>query len=438
MIYILFLYLLLLFIIFFISFGGNILSPSVIATGMFLISTFFALINVNKWKFELSEITVLLIIISLIFFAIGEYIAYLFFCHGKKINKLKKETSYIYISTSHIFFISFLLLFLLFHYYKQTELLAIKNGYHRGSGALMLLYVRNGLISAENTVSRDRLANYSLIFARAVAYVFLYIYIYNVVFFKRRKWVLIIPILIYAMFIVLSTSRILFINLFTVVIIVTGIFYLQKNQWNTTSSLKIAKFGIIFILFFLVLFTVFGLLRGVDSKANSFDIISSYIGLSIPSLDRFLLTVKPVNSVYGGQTFRFLYNILSKFGYDTSSVSKFYDFTYFGKYGGNVYTVVRTYFEEFGLIGLIFFMLFDGIFFSFFFYGIQNKRSVAIILYADLFQSVVMFGIAETFFSSVLSSELIYDVIFIILLYDIFVKKHKSKMYVCKYKECPL
>ena len=67
MIYVLLLFLMAIDILFFILFDRNILSPSVIGTSMFVVSTLFAVANVNNWKFTISSLTVLIISLSLLF-----------------------------------------------------------------------------------------------------------------------------------------------------------------------------------------------------------------------------------------------------------------------------------------------------------------------------------------------------------------------------------
>ena len=72
MIYVLLLFLIAIDILFFILFDRNILSPSVIGTSMFVVSTLFAVANVNNWKFTISPLTVLVISLSLLF--LGEVV----------------------------------------------------------------------------------------------------------------------------------------------------------------------------------------------------------------------------------------------------------------------------------------------------------------------------------------------------------------------------
>ena len=63
----------------FIFFDRNILSPSVLAVSMFVLSTFVAVLNIETWKFTLSAYTAVMIMTSLMALVLGEFLVRLFF-----------------------------------------------------------------------------------------------------------------------------------------------------------------------------------------------------------------------------------------------------------------------------------------------------------------------------------------------------------------------
>ena len=72
MIYILFFGLCCMFVTAYLMNQKDILSPWVITIGMFLVSTFFAILNIDTWQFTLSPLTVFVILTGVFAFGVGE------------------------------------------------------------------------------------------------------------------------------------------------------------------------------------------------------------------------------------------------------------------------------------------------------------------------------------------------------------------------------
>ena len=84
MIYLLFFALCCMFIIAYLINQKDILSPWVITIGMFLVSTVFAILNIETWDFQLSSITVIVILSGVFAFGVGELlVSAMFEKHGK-------------------------------------------------------------------------------------------------------------------------------------------------------------------------------------------------------------------------------------------------------------------------------------------------------------------------------------------------------------------
>ena len=200
MIYVLLLFLIAIDILFFILFDRNILSPSVIGTSMFVVSTLFAVVNVNNWKFTISPLTVLVISISLLFLGAGEL--FVRFCNYRhsQFRKIEWKPDYTGISVrgATIFFIVAVFGLLLVNYYRETVKLAEQAGYKSNSGLLMLAYARTASLNESGDYeSRSRIASYSYTFMQAIAYVFSYIFLYNkIVVGKRRCAKYLLPVLL--------------------------------------------------------------------------------------------------------------------------------------------------------------------------------------------------------------------------------------------------
>jgi oligosaccharide repeat unit polymerase len=431
MIYTLFILLVSLFIFYFILFERNILSPTVIASGMFIISTFVSLLNVHVWKFTIAPITVVIILTSIIAFGSGEFVVHLFYIGSK--NKIPQVAPQRPISVSlwSILFICTILIVLLLHYYNETLKIARYYGY--SDGPLMLWYARRS-VGDPNPAVRDRMAGVSMIFAEAFAYLFSYIFLYNLTFFKRRKNLRnILPILIFIPYTILTAGRGGFIYLITVWVIIGGIFFMQKKGWNSRFSFKIALAGILGLSFFLLLFVVVGSLRRADIFESAFSSISEYVGLSIPTLDYYILRYSgPKAAYFGGQCLRGIYSILKRIGFDIP-----YHYTLFipsdpvwfsGTNGtGNLYTVIKYYLNDFGFLGLYFLLFVWGFLFSFVFQQIKYKYNYPLIIYGVAFHAITMISIAEQFFNNFSIGFIRLSIVIIFLNYLFIDRRYLNK-----------
>ena len=431
MIYLLILLLLQLIIIFYILFDRNILSPSIIGTAMFIISSTIAAINKNNWYFQIEAYTVLIIVFSLIFFGLGELFLRLFFIKRNQfiIHDFKKD-KVIEISSISITFIVILFGILFLNYYNETLKLAIKAGYEKNNGNLMLYYARIASLNKSGVFShRNRLAEYSSTICKYTAYVFSYIFLYNkIIMNKKKSFKYLLPILIYIPFIIYSTGRTQFIYLISVWIIVGSTFFMQKKNWNPKYTMKIIKIGVSGILFFLVLFILAGSLKTKSLINDMFNNISIYIGLSIPSLDLYFKNIPyPDNKMFGEHTFYAIYGVLRALNHNIPQLYGPLEFVRFHNASGNVYSIIRRYHQDFGTYGLFIIMFFLGLFYSYLFLKYNNSRKkVGLIFYASIFSPIVEMSIEERFFMHIFSYPTIQGLIIMAILFKIFINKKNT------------
>ncbi|GHV72141.1 hypothetical protein AGMMS49928_28020 [Spirochaetia bacterium] len=197
---------------------------------MFIISTFFALKNIDTWKFTIAPISVVVILTSFIAFGNGELLVNLIYYKQKRRAVYIQPKEPINIRLWVTLGTCTVLGILLIHYYNETVKMAKEAGYVNGPA--MLVYARRNQldITAQN---RDRMANYSFIAAGAMAYNFSFIFLYNKLFFpKLRNSKYLLPVVMYIPFVILTTGRTDFIRLITLWLIIGCTFFRQKNSLN--------------------------------------------------------------------------------------------------------------------------------------------------------------------------------------------------------------
>ena len=175
MIYILFFGLCCMFVTAYLMNQKDILSPWVITIGMFLVSTFFAILNIDTWQFTLSPLTVFVILTGVFAFGVGEIlISAAFEKHAVPKRKQNRGISRIEIPQTVVIVIVLGMVAGLAVMIKQTYEISLLAGNTNGL-ASMLEYARKMYIIP----GYDRKGKYSYISARKSIFSGFFIFLYQ-------------------------------------------------------------------------------------------------------------------------------------------------------------------------------------------------------------------------------------------------------------------
>ncbi|GHT09996.1 hypothetical protein AGMMS4956_00640 [Bacteroidia bacterium] len=200
---------------------------------------------------------------------------------------------------------------------------------------------------------------------------------------------------------------------------------MQKNEWSPNKTKRLVKIGLIGIAVFFALFIAAGSLKDSVFVTHAWESISFYTGLSIPSLDDYLLQPRPQSDHFGEETLSGIYYFLNRIGIhfpDNYVNYKHLEFVNFNGTMGNVYTVVRRLLHDYGYWGLYFLLFAFGFIYSFLFQLIKNKRSFLLIFYAFMFYPIVMVGIDEQLCSTWFSISWVWITLYMYIFWLLFVK----------------
>lgn len=415
--------------------GKDILSPWVISICMFIISVLVAALNYDHWNKDINSITVLVIIIALLSFGFGEIFAKSVLIIKKGLGnnnnnqvKLLNENKRIFIKNRWIFFISCFIVIVLYFHFEFKLKIAMEAGYHSGLDS-MFYYARHAQFNSEIDSNQSVLLSLGITFSRIFSYFFIFVFLYNSIFFKFSVSYIkyFIPIILNIGNMLVTTGRTEFINLITVFLVIFFIMLKQKNGWKGRVNFKIILYGIIGIALFLMIFRLSGYLTGKSEKYTLWDNLSAYIGSSIIALDIYLLN-PPVKDFFGKETFSSIYHILRKFGYDIPYYRVPNEFLSWQNVTNvNIYTSLRRYIQDFSIFGMLFLQFLLGVFYGGYyqFIKVKNKVGPALIVYAMLFFPVVQFALEERFFMNVISVAGIYNLIAILIVWHFFIRKNK-------------
>ena len=432
MIYLLFLLLIILLVSALILTHGDILSPWVISIGMIFISCLFAVLYARKWEVHMGGYSVIIIIISLLLFGMGELFV-------ETLNELyyKKSSFTIHLHESNSISpinipkkttcgVIIILTLFLCYYAMRIYNISLVDGNQEGIGG-MLRHARNILITPGNHIGR--LGNHMMLFTEAAATIYLLVLINNFVLKQYTNSMIldVCPVIIYFLFGILSTGRTFIIKLFAITLIYFLLIDSKKQKWKKLSITKVLILGISALIIYFCLFSILGILKG--SNINGiFDRIAFYTGLSIPSFDYFVQTHDSNSIILGEETLYGVHNILRRFGMFIPESVRHLEFAYFSGVKGNVYMSFRRYMNDYGLLGLFLIQFSLGALYKALYTYLKRTKYFypVLILYGLLFYPLIMQGIDELLFSSMISTSTVYSTVYICLLYYACIYKHRQ------------
>ena len=323
MIYILLIALIVMLAIAFICSKGDILSPWVLTCGVFIFSTLVATFNIEEWGFALSPITLIVIIGCLLAFGVGELtVSYAFDSRFSHVADIQRSQTHV--TQKKPIHIPFMVLLLIFAFMAAAVLLYFKKTYeisllagNPGGYDLLLKYARDYLLIPGNSLGK--LYGHLHLICKMLEYVFIFVFLYNIVFFKFRPYYLLylFPLGFYFIIGILGTGRTFFIEILASSVIMGFLFVKQRNNWSNKEAAVFIGFAVGAVAVFLVAFALLGYLKGYYGQLkDAFDTISYYAGMSIPSLDAYLTSTPTENVIFGEETLYGVHSILRTLGFD--------------------------------------------------------------------------------------------------------------------------
>lgn len=410
----------LLFISFYLT-GEDLFAPANVLTGTFLISILCAIYNIPVWHFEIGAYTLFLIFISLLISVLCNAC-----CH--KVYK-NKQIRIGYGSSKKITPISypFLILFLFFNLVCVIwQYKAIKAVGSDSFAALMHIY-RQATAYGNGSIDVNPVSSTMSTISTSIAYITLFNLIYNFKDIRNRyKLLNLTIILLWIILYFLQGTRFDVFSMPIAAIILINLKKVHENgQYQKLSILQLLKI-VVALLVLLYVFYIIKDLVGRRSDQTIMEYLTSYLGGSIPLLDSYIK--EPTNDleIFGQETFYSLNNGLIRRGFiDFPLYSYNKEFRSIqGIDIGNVYTALRDYYHDFGLVGMIILHTFFSAFFSWFYEKQKIRGSYfGILILSRLYYCVAFYMFSNSFFARIISLSFLKEFIFIWLFYTVLVEK---------------
>lgn len=391
----------------------------------FLLCLFFTILSLKKWGVEFKVISIFVILLTLISFIFGQYIAYLNFkvkdIHNKSFKLITP------ISRKMIYFILVLFSIFLFFYFQDICRLSVIGGNKDGYTEL-LYYARKAQIEGE---SIKKSSAYIFMIQKSITYICIFNYIYIYIYYNKNMLYLLTPLIWHIMFLILTTGRTEFIYLISYIGIILMVLYSRYKLKGKNKTFFILKNLLKYFCIYILIFSVLGSIRdGNFTLKKILERISLYCGSSLAALNLYLVNFRvKENSYFGENTLFLMYNILRKIGFN---IPKFFipdDPIYFSNGEmTNIYGAIKRYMEDFGILGLIIIASILGFFYGkFFLKAYYGKNFKVLILYCALCFPIIEFPIEERFFMVLFPQGIVYNVFFIYLSYYILIKERKKE-----------
>lgn len=360
-----------LFIIFLLSyylFNEDIFSPTVLLSGSYLISAICCLYNIKTWGVNLHIYTVILILLGIVFFAIGEFFVKYVKLPHLKVKKCLSDEQNKYEFTSNVITVKkykiviVVLINIIITYLLYKEIIRIAYINYQDWGNLIYNYKTNAHNDSLNNSSLSIMFTQMLKITKSFGYIFLYVFINNMYYslggrlYKLRKnFIYLLPALFLSIQSLLKGVRIAIIAL-----IIGGVFmayFLAQNKkgWSFKFKIKHLIYSIVSISIILITFYQVKELFGRQQEdLGVVGYATTYLGASIQLFDQYMYdgSDTSINTI---ETFSGLISSLKKVGLFTNyMVLEQPEFRYSptGLSIGNVYGGVRSYYNDFGILGV--------------------------------------------------------------------------------------
>lgn len=395
----------------------DILRPSIGVCAVFTASIVCAFSNSVIWKYSMSVLCATVIFCGVLLYTITDLIVsnrrrVVNDTNDLKINRINISTLFYVIS---IFFMSVSSIL----YYRDIIYIASKYG-ALGAWSTMIRFYRNGTMTGDLDIGISSLASNSYIISTALAYIYLYVFIHNLILNKKDKinFIYLVPVVIFLINTLFTGGRMPMLRL-----IIGGIFlfYFLSYKINGRKSFNSKNF---LKLVFIMILTLYGFatistLVGRNYDGNPIYYITSYMGGSVPLLDLFLQD--PVHhNIWGYETFPSILSFLGRrFDIDAfKSILVNKEFRSMNFYSiGNVYTAFRAYISDFGFLGMGILTIIHSTFYSYFYNKINRKIirfgriDLSLLVYMYFVHAIYLFSIDDRFYMDLCSINTIKMII---------------------------
>lgn len=243
----------------------------------------------------------------------------------------------------------------------------------------------------------------------------------------KQRFLNLMIIVLCCLGLLLTGRRLPIVNLFIGCLIVFHFLGIQKREAYKQYSFKtFIKMGLLVLLIAAVFFLTKSLVgRASRNEAmNAADYISYYTGSGLIAFDEYVQRPPYADGFWGKETFTSLnmflvnYKIIPRYRVQLEFRPVGAGFT------NNVYTFLRCYHYDFGVLGMYLLHGISILLLSVFYEYVKKKRgNLGILIFAQLYYTIVMSFFTERFYADIFSMNYIQQLITLLILYELLIRK---------------
>ena len=239
-----------------------------------------------------------------------------------------------------------------------------------------------------------------------LCYIYLYIFIYNVVATKKilKNLKYLIPVFLHIVRSICMGTRYNFICVVAAFFYCLYILYQNKYNWRKPLKAKFLIYGAITVLCVYLFFTIFKRAVGRTDNIDPLYYVSIYTSGSVKLLDEYLKNPIGPSTIFGKETFSGMNSFLSSRGIGT-----YYDINLemrlVNNYNlGNVYGAIRRYYQDFGYIGCLILVGFSSLVWNLFYYRLTLRKhtkynDLLFVIFMYMINALIIFPIDDKFYT---------------------------------------
>ena len=423
----------------------ELISPLVVYTLSMIACVLCAFVGTFLWNdvYELQEITIIIIFVSVFSFALGKLLLKILIKNKNlgsikqnpiikkfkfdKILSIRKNQEYEYSNLLLCLEAVFVILTIIFMF-SEVKRIAILSGFVSGGFSTMVNEFRElSILYTTELVKNGKGINIIVSQMRKICEVICFFNIFllasNIVHkdYKNYKNALYLFIILLCFFLSLLTGGRMQIFIYIIAFIFIFVFLKFKGDYSVNILKKFYKQFLIITISLLLGFYILLPLFGRSTNSNIVSYISFYFGASIPSLDKYNDEEHEEPKYFGEESLRGIQNVLFKLKLSDKiqPISKEW-ITYRdadnNELSSNIFTSAKRYYHDFGIIGIVICQMIFGFVFELLYY-LSKKSNYVLACFSMFFYMCIDQIRDELFFADFIHINTIFKVCVLLVLF---------------------
>lgn len=199
----------------------------------------------------------------------------------------------------------------------------------------------------------------------------------------------------------------------------------RYKQYGVKALIRIVLFLIVILIFFFLVKNFVGR-NSRNETMNLADYIAYYTGSQYITLDQYFQRPPSASGIFGKETFYSMNQFLINYKLvDGHPYIVHLEFRPIGTgFSTNVYTFLRSYHCDFGMVGMYLLHGLSILFMTLFYEYVKKRRgNLGILIFGQMYYTIVLSFFAERFYSKIFSVDYVGHLLLLISLYELFIRK---------------